>query len=62
MIVKAEDFFKRRVCITLTETQIGMLDNLVYADKRINSRASRSTVIARLIDSAVPQVPAELEL
>lgn len=62
MIVKAEDFFKRRICITLTETSIGMLDNLVYAAKRTNSRASRSTVIAHLIDSAVPEVPAELEI
>lgn len=61
-IVRAEDFFKRRICITLTETSISMLDNLVYAAKRGNPRASRSTVIARLIDSAVPDVPAELEM
>lgn len=62
MIVKAEDVFTRRICITLTETSIDMLDSLVYAAKRTNSRASRSTVIARLIDSAVPEVPAELEM
>lgn len=61
--VNAEDVFQRRVCVTLNETRIRMLDNLVYAAKRAgNARASRSMIVANLIDNAVPAVPAELEL
>lgn len=52
---------QRRICIQLPDSIAAALDSLVYIAKRDDRRASRSTVIARLVDDATTITTTTLE-
>lgn len=53
---------RRRICIMLPSQTISVLDNLVYQARRDGfSCASRSSVIAELVENVVPYVPMYME-
>ena len=52
---------RRRICIMLPCSTLNVLDNLVYQARRGGVCASRSSVIAGMIDDAVPSIIGEME-
>lgn len=53
---------RRRICIMLPSHTISVLDNLVYQARRDGfTCASRSSVIADLVEDSIPYVPAYME-
>lgn len=53
---------RRRICIMLPCSTLNVLDNLVYQARRGGiACASRSSVIADLVEHAIPYVPMHMK-